>query len=611
MAKVKKQIKNQFCPLCGSPITADIEHLQATVNILLEDQLIQPYTVTEENFEEVQEAVIQVMKRIGIFLWHDDPIKTVRGIAGEQFKGTLRYHIKHWKYLQEAYLYQEEEIKSLYNFNDDQYPLTEFSPLTNEALAEAGEPPKHKFRLYRQHLEELRDSIELKLNPYHAWDLYYWLNYNNAGNEIMIPIGGDTPIPQEQETWTNPELTSKQSFPQGRPKFLIKARHLEELRKSKRGIWQQITWKPHSEDLPEGDRPEPDILIKEDDSGIYTYPEKSMSTLQHPWDIGFDLRKGLPSAYPPEYEFPYETNAEFYQYYNAFPDPGEEKYIGYLGYYTETGDGQIEISDNQLHINCNLSQKTDMTVYAGHIKISDTPYHSSESVGQFTRFRAGATDSSILYSKKIPINKGTKLKIKYDSNINYTKEEHASNYNGTRYVQYGGQVFVNIGMRALKRNEAGQWFNYSISLPVGTVPSEFLQYHPWNKSVFLPVTSNGEYLEVDIWEALNTYAQGYVNEGDSSFYEFLNYYNGIWDDKGLYLYAIDISFDCEINTIDLNPILGIENKDNPNYDGDTYPRPAFIPYNISTSQYFTITSIKAVTNNILDEDYFGEIEVEE
>lgn len=591
----------KFCSLCGGVITNDVENLQRIVNTLVQDNIVPPVEVTSDNIKDVQDIVIEAMKRIGIFLWHDDPILTVGGIARDDYKdyiGVTRIHQKHWKEIQEARTHEEEEIKDYYEFTDEEFPLTEFSSVIDE------DDREKRFRVYRSHVKEIRDSI-INTTPYRNtalerlagidyMDFFYWLNHYNDGTRIGSTI--DPPELQSQENWTDIDLTSDEVFPKGRPKFRIKARHLEEFRRHKRGVWNQISWATEDE---EGN---PTSTVSKTQTGGFGgyFPERVLSSYKNAWT-------GTYIVYP---SFPYnnlfgDDSFDFthYELYSGLDYPPslipEVPTPVVYGTYEGSGTGSASITKDSISATANFSQKASgdeqalvhEAYYANGTE--PTPHHWNIYPGKYYYSRF----SIFCYpfpKKLVPINKGSKLKLKYTSSFDtFRSEVVPTGLTGERRVILGGYVTIGFTARPLVRHDDAIWFNYYGTVVTNSISSELLGEAPFTYMSTIPGTSGDEYYEVDLWEL--------ISKTPTLREEMEKYYDGTWDTRGVYLDNVSISFRVSLSTTQLNPEF---NEDSPNYDshGTRYEE-GLDPFEYSTYGSFSLSAIKIVTNNILDDEY--------
>ncbi len=143
-------------------------------------------------------------------LWTDDPIKTPKGEAGEDYIGFIYFDAIHIEELQEAR--QQQEIDADIAEEDK----TTFTPVRVSG---------QKVYFYKKHLRELRESTEKILDATGQTKEEYF-NYDDEGTEYNI---GD-----HQLDWKDVDIDQK---------FLsIKAVHIEDLRHYLDiGVWIE-TW---------------------------------------------------------------------------------------------------------------------------------------------------------------------------------------------------------------------------------------------------------------------------------------------------------------------------------------------------------------------------------
>lgn len=183
------------CPSCHSLLIEPYANLALVAEWLVQEGYLSSSTVISETNTELREDVENALATIGIYVWHDDPIKTPRGHSGENYIGFQDILLEHWTELQEARTAQEIEA------GINEIERTVFTPLV----------ANNDFT--KSHIQELRDSTEKILTAVGKTKEQYF-NYDEDGHEYNI---GD-----HQLDWTDPILLDKRIY--------IKASHLEELR---------------------------------------------------------------------------------------------------------------------------------------------------------------------------------------------------------------------------------------------------------------------------------------------------------------------------------------------------------------------------------------------
>jgi len=129
--------------------------------------------------------------------WTDDPIKTPKGEAGEDYIGFTYFNPVHIEELQEARTQQE------INVGIPEAERTTFTPVKIEG---------ERVYFYKKHIRELRESTEKILNATgQTKDSYF--NYDETGKEYNIG--------NHQTDWHDVDLSKK---------IYIKAVHIEDLR---------------------------------------------------------------------------------------------------------------------------------------------------------------------------------------------------------------------------------------------------------------------------------------------------------------------------------------------------------------------------------------------
>lgn len=145
---------------------------------------------------------IERLREEGIYVWTEDPLLTLRGLAGEEYKGKTPCRWLHTKQLQEARKQQEIDVgleEEPEEPEEDKIYRTEFSEIKK------GEP------IRRIHIEELRLSTEKILEAMGITKDEYF-NYDEEGNEMRA---------EHQTEWVESNLTL--STP-------VRAIHIEDLR---------------------------------------------------------------------------------------------------------------------------------------------------------------------------------------------------------------------------------------------------------------------------------------------------------------------------------------------------------------------------------------------
>ncbi len=150
------------CPICGSPIVIERDDRKD-------------------------------LKDFGIYAWEDDPIKTPRGLAGEDYIGMTPLRWCYFREIQVARTQQEIDC-GLTTVNQTIWlPLSDTQPIR------------------MAHIEQLRKSTE-KILAQLGLTLEDYLNYDYEGKEIKTT---------HQTTWTDPDLSLTKD---------LKGIYLEELR---------------------------------------------------------------------------------------------------------------------------------------------------------------------------------------------------------------------------------------------------------------------------------------------------------------------------------------------------------------------------------------------
>ncbi len=141
--------------------------------------------------------------------WTDDPIKTPKGEAGDDYRGFIYFNPAHIQELQT--LRTQQEIDA----GITEENRTEFTEIDTE---------NNLVNFYRTHLLELRESTEKILEALgQTKDTYF--NYDEDGTEYNIG--------EHQTDWTDPNLETRAN------KFVnIKAYHIEDLRH----FLEVVTW---------------------------------------------------------------------------------------------------------------------------------------------------------------------------------------------------------------------------------------------------------------------------------------------------------------------------------------------------------------------------------
>lgn len=280
MAKIK------YCPKCGSVLINNIENLNRVLRKLKEDDLFPDISyATEDNFNEVQERLINGLRPYGIYVFKDDPILLDGGLYDVNnelviddneenlFDGVTLIHEDHITQIQQALNHVEQDTIDKFN-NDPTIPIEErkdywiTEPTEFSSVIEEDNQGRNIFRVTPKHIKEIRDAIFK-----YTWQAYpkgynylpytdlgngdeidfstllpaephieYWISYDKAGNSIVY--NEDTFSTYPQDNWTNALLD--ENVNNNDKIIFLKAIHLEEFRKFKRGYYRQSQWQESS-----------------------------------------------------------------------------------------------------------------------------------------------------------------------------------------------------------------------------------------------------------------------------------------------------------------------------------------------------------------------------
>ncbi len=215
------------CQICYSILIDNLANLKTTSSKAFEEGLISSsfnssiQSLTEENqaFLTKQSQLKEVFEGIGIFLWKNDSVHTLRGLAGNDYTGHTYIQSQHIIELQEARQAQEITIGIV------ESERTSFSTITGDESC------------YKKHIRELRQSTEKILiamgliDDEGEADLESYFNYDENG-EVHLTRRYSQVNPNRTE-WQRVDRQilshiGEPYLPQGKPN--VYALDLEELR---------------------------------------------------------------------------------------------------------------------------------------------------------------------------------------------------------------------------------------------------------------------------------------------------------------------------------------------------------------------------------------------
>jgi len=247
----------RYCPKCGSVLINTIENATRVLNILHSHGLLLniPYP-TSENLEEVQLALIEGLRPLGIYVFIDDPIcvdegiKDVNGNPLIEYNKLTQINARHVEELQKMINYIQLDAK------DKTYSLTTPYPdywITEPTKFTSLLDSSKYYQFTPKHIKELRDALDIYIRQTHPKAPYVdptpqvtGERYGELGRELWISYDryGFPLIDPETDKWLTPELyqdVNTSDIKNSKVRW-IKARHIEDLRKNKRGYYEQKQW---------------------------------------------------------------------------------------------------------------------------------------------------------------------------------------------------------------------------------------------------------------------------------------------------------------------------------------------------------------------------------
>lgn len=243
----------RYCPKCGSVLIDTVEHINDVLTILQENgHLLGIGPATEETLHDIQLLVIEGLRPLGIYVFTDDPILLEGGLLNsnnkllEEYIGVSQIKAEHIHQLQEMVNNIENDVIDRYAiFTGLDYWIDE--PTTFSSLFMSSSDGRDIYRIVPKHIEELRNAILFYTWQTHAdrrtgineHNVHFWVSYDKYGYPLVYNPEIEYDFPQED--WTNNEL-SKEVNNENKLVF-IKASHIEEMRRNKRGYYEQRQWK--------------------------------------------------------------------------------------------------------------------------------------------------------------------------------------------------------------------------------------------------------------------------------------------------------------------------------------------------------------------------------
>ncbi len=210
------------CPICHSFLIEPYENLAFMAQYLKEQGSLDTGVIISPDNTNLKTQVKDALESQDIYVWHEDPIKTKNGYAGNEYKGFIYLNETHIKELQEARANQENSVGILEN------QLTDFSDIADFTFS------------YKKHIEELRESTEkiliasgktVEIDGEDVADLSSYFNYDEDGNYIGTYKFGEKVEDKSEWRDVNRDIEELEGFPKlPREKTFIKNIHLEDLR---------------------------------------------------------------------------------------------------------------------------------------------------------------------------------------------------------------------------------------------------------------------------------------------------------------------------------------------------------------------------------------------